>query len=123
MDDIRFNYMTTNLFVRRPSDMGQWSGPTPQHTNLIYHQIMLVASGNLVAGEYNVRMSVHEGETELEATVDTGVKLTMTGKNSAMAVFIGAIRGVSLEVATPLSAGSTISCVLSSSTLPFGAMV
>ena len=116
------NYITTNLFEGKASDFGAWSGVTPAHTNLIYHQIILVASGGLAAGVYNVRMSVHEGESDLEATVDTGADLIMTGKNSAIAVFTGAIRGVHLEVSTPLSGGETISCVLTSSTLPFGAL-
>jgi hypothetical protein len=117
------NYVTTNLFEMQASDMGKWSGITPAHTNLIYHHIMLVSSGVLAAGVYNVRIAVHEGENNLEATVDTGVTLTITGKNSAMAVFTGAIRGVSLVDSTPLTAGETISCVLTSGSLPFGALV
>jgi hypothetical protein len=121
-EDNRLNYVTTDLFRGLASDYGSWSGKTPEHTNLIYHQIILVSSGVLAAGVYNVRMSVYEGQTDLEATVDTGVDLTMTGKNSALAAFTGAIRGVHLEASTPLSGGEKISCVLTSSTLPFGAL-
>ncbi len=123
MPDQPANYITTDLFRGRASNAGAWAGETPEHTNMIYHQIMLVASGDLAAGVYHVCMSVYEGDVDLEATVDTGAKLTIAGGNSALAAFTGAIRGVHLKVGTALSSGQTISCVLTSAMYPFGALV
>jgi hypothetical protein len=117
------NYVTTNLFEGKASDFGAWAAIIPAHKNMIYHQLVLVSSGVLAAGAYNVRIAAYEGENQLEATADTGVDLDITGANSAIAVFTGAVRGVHLEVSTPLTGGETISCVLNSAMFPFGALV
>jgi len=117
------NYVTTNLFEGKASDFGAWSGLLPAHKNMIYHQLVLVSSDVLVAGAYSIRIAVFEGEDQLEATADTGVDLDIAGKNSDIAVFAGAIRGLHLEVSVALSGSETVSCVLNSAMVPFGALV
>lgn len=117
------NYVTSNLFEGRASDFGSWSGLTPSHDNLMFHQLILVSSGVLAAGKYTVRIVSFEGVDQLEATVDTGFVLDMTGVNSYVLPFRGAIKGIHLEVDTNLSAGETISCVLSSAAVPFSHQV
>jgi len=117
------NYVTTNLFTGEASDFGAWAGLLPAHKNMIYHQLVLVSSGVLAAGVYGIRIAAFEGDSQLENTAATGVDLNIVGKDSDIAVFAGAIRGVHLEVTQALSGGETISCVLNSSMLPFGALV
>ena len=48
------SYVTTNLFTGKASDFGAWSGLVTAHKNMIYHQLILVSSGVLAAGAYNV---------------------------------------------------------------------
>ena len=108
-------YVTTNLFTGKASDFGGWAGLTPNHTNLIFHQLVLVSSGVLATGIYAIRIGVFDGIDQLENTADTTKTLDMTNRNSALAFFTGAIRGVQLLVDTAFAAGETISCVLTSS--------
>jgi len=115
----RLNYVTSNLFEGKASDFGAWSGLTKAHTNMVYHQLVLVSSGALAVGKYKVRIAVFDGDDQLEYTAYTGVDLEFDNSQSAVANFSGMIRGVHLEVDTALSASETISCVLSSSMEPF----
>jgi hypothetical protein len=76
---------------------------------------MIVSSGTLAAGKYKVRF-IPEDDNALESSVDTGEVLDITAKNSAFATFVGVIKGIHLEVDTPLSGGETISAVITSYT-------
>jgi len=111
----RLNYVVSELFNGLDSDVGAFSKLTPRHDNMVNHHIAIVSSGALAAGEYSVRITAYAGGSDLPVTADTGKSLVITGKNSAQAFFTGIIRGISLAVTTPLSAGETISCVLTSS--------
>lgn len=115
------NYVTTNLFEGRASNAGSFAMRTPAHTNMQYHQIIMVASAGLATGAYKVRFMASSGENQLEYTAYTGKILLFTGGRSAIAHFSGQLTGIHLELSSAFPAGQTVSCVLSSSTLPFDA--
>jgi hypothetical protein len=107
---------TTLLFQGKASDFGAFSKSLARHTDLVNHQVMIVSSGVLAAGEYAVRFIPADPDTTLESTVKTDETLVMAAKDSAIATFVGMIDGIHLEVLTPLSAGETISAVITSYT-------
>lgn len=110
--------VSTLLFKGKPSDFGGWSSIAMDHRGAVNHQLTLHCSGALAAGSYRVRL-IPDNETSVEASVDTGQVLDMTGVNSAIATFSGVLKGIHIEPAVPLSGGQTISLVLSSYTKVF----
>lgn len=107
--------VSTLLFQGRASDFGAYSRVLIDHREMVNHQVYIVSSGALAAGSYNVRF-IPDEDSVVESTVDTGEVLDMTAKDSAYARFVGMLKGIHLEVGTPLSAGQTISVVVSSYT-------
>ena len=107
--------VSTLLFKGKASDFGGYSRILLNHREMVNHQVYIVSSGVLAAGEYKVRF-VPDQDKVVESSVDTGETLTMTAKDSAYARFVGMLKGIELEVATPLSGGETISVVMSSFT-------
>jgi len=107
--------VSTLLFTGKASDFGAFSRVLLAHRNLVNHQITISSSGVLAAGVYALRIVPEEDDT-LESSVDTGEILDIAGNDSAIAIFSGVLRGIHLEVLTPLSGGETISVVLSSYT-------
>jgi hypothetical protein len=106
---------TTLLFQGKASDFGEFSKILLRHRELVNHQVMIVSSGILAAGAYKVRFIPANDET-VESSIDSGEVLTITAKDSAYATFVGMIKGIHLEVDTPLSGGETISAVITSYT-------
>ena len=111
----RIRKVSTLLFQGKASDMGDWSGIAIEHRNAGNHQLTLSCSGVLAAGTYRVRI-IPNDDTVVEASIDTGEVLDMTGANSAIANFSGVIKGIHLDESVALSGGETISLVLSSYT-------
>lgn len=100
------------------SDLGQlttgnkFSAGTDNHSNMIYHQLSLMANAPL-DDVYNIRI-IPDSRRSLETSVDIGVQVEFGGKQSAMAYFGGVLRGVVLERVDGTSSGDAVRIVLSS---------
>jgi hypothetical protein len=111
--------ISTALFINDPSDRGQCSTILLNHREMVHHQVALVSSGALAVGKYNVRI-ILDVDDSLEATVDIGKILDVTGgKDSAFVQFSAVLKGIYLEEDTVFTSGETISVVISSSVIPF----
>jgi hypothetical protein len=69
----RFDYVSSTIFENKPSDdLTTFSLNTPDHLNMVYHQMMII-SDTPVSGtvRYRVRV-VPDSDEQLESTVDIG---------------------------------------------------
>lgn len=67
----------------------------PAHTNLTNHQLCMAADQTLTGGIYKVKIIPDTDGANM--TVDTGLVLDLTDRDSAMVTFTGVIRGIYLE--------------------------
>lgn len=107
----RLDYVSSEL---SPLTTGQlWSSDTINHSNMVYHQISLMA-GAAIDDVYNVRI-IPESDVPLETSVEIGTQLDFNETQTAMAYFGGVFRGIVLERADGTSANEEVRVVLSSS--------
>ena len=115
-------YLSSQILDSQASNYGSFSATPDKHTGMLYHQLSLSSSGTLAAGAYSVRI-IPDVDEVLETSVDIEETLDVTGANSGYVQFDAVMKGVDLQVATPLTGGEVISIILSSATEQFDTLV
>lgn len=110
----QFRKVSTTVLKNAQSDVGDWSGLLPNHRNMTSHQIVIVSSGVLAAGEYQVRIIPDTSTKKVRNSIPVSKVISLAGKNSGLINFTGVIKGIHLRAAVLPSAGETISVVVSS---------
>lgn len=90
-----------------------YAADTQPHSNMIYHQISLMASSG-VDDVYALRI-IPPSDVQLETTVDTGQIFDFAGADSALLYFGGVVAGIHLQKISGTSSGVTVRVVMSSS--------
>lgn len=90
----------------------KWSGFLRDHTNLTNHQLCIMTSEVVESCSYAVH--VIPDSDQATHSVDTGLRLDLSGKDSAIVTFTGVIRGLRLVADEVLDASIAVSAVLSS---------
>lgn len=90
----------------------KWSGLLRDHTNLTNHQLCMMLSETVESGSYAVYVIPDSDQTT--HSVDTGLRLDLAGRDSAIITFTGVIRGLRLVAEEILDASISVSAVLSS---------
>jgi hypothetical protein len=116
------DYVSSTLFEDHDSAMLSVSRDVENHRNLIYHQLSLHCEQPIAAGEYKVRF-IPDDHRPLERSCDTGKRLIFTDTTSAMVQFGAVMRGIHLEPVVVASAGTTLTCTLSSSVERFDEVI
>jgi len=118
--DQRLDYVSSQLLDGQ-SGFSSRSKLLQNHTNMVYHQVSMVAD-SAIDDQYAVRF-IPESESALEATVDTGHVLDFSDTQSALVRFGGVITGVEIEKISGTSSGVPVEAVISSSVERFDEVV
>lgn len=108
----RLDYVSTEL-KEMTTGAQSYSAPAANHSNLVYHQLHLMAD-EAIDDVYNLRI-VPESETPLETTVSLDKTVDFGSTNSVLVYFGGIITGVHLERVSGSSSNTSVRAVLSSS--------
>lgn len=107
----RLDYVSSE-FRTFKTGVTDYATSAPNHTNLVYHQILLM-SDDPIDDVYRVRL-IPESESALETSVDLDVELDFGGTQSAMGYFGGVLTGVVLQRQDGTSANVDVRVVMSS---------
>jgi hypothetical protein len=90
------------------------SWTTPNHSNMIYHQLSLSSEEPQTDAVYEVRI-IPESERPLETSVSLGIELDFAGNQSAMVYFGSVMTGIHLRKISGDTTNKNIEVILSSS--------
>lgn len=128
-EEEQFDYVSTTIFEDRASNtLTNFSLPTPNHLNMVYHQLMIISDGPVAAGEWELRV-IPDADEDLETSVylDENVQFLADPSggdgSSYIGWFGGVFKGLHLKSVVAPEAGHLFTAILSSSVERFDQVI